>query len=469
MLYLFGQILFCLLAAVAGGCLLGWLVRGYHEREITEDLRHTLKATEDVKDRELEEALRNAEAHNARAEALERQLEEARDQLEALEGVPPATTLISMPQPGDESAAASTIAVDETVMVGSLMATGSDPMQDTLADVREEARERATEALRLQSELGSLRGQLEEKAETIATLETRLVELEPLQVKLAEREQRLRDLQAAPRAAEIPDDVAQRLARSGEEIDALREQVHARDTENNRTRYELQEAQSALEAGHVRVQELEALTATLREGIENATLRNEKQENVHRSVVSTLRTEVSTLEARLVEPAAEVAEAATLERHWKELILERNREIAALKQELASAAAASVAVSEPEPEPAGSAPMAAKGSAPRERKAETAAKPARPRGSRSRSSRRRVAEPDDLQEIHGVGPVLEAALNEIGVTRFEHVARWKRDDVDRISQQVDRAASRIRRERWVMSARRLHRAKYGVAVDLNAD
>ena len=70
-------------------------------------------------------------------------------------------------------------------------------------------------------------------------------------------------------------------------------------------------------------------------------------------------------------------------------------------------------------------------------------------------------ENDDLKLIHGVGPVLEQKLNELGVHTFRDVARWTEKDIDRIDDQLVHFQGRIRREGWVSSAKDEHFKKYG--------
>jgi predicted flap endonuclease-1-like 5' DNA nuclease len=79
----------------------------------------------------------------------------------------------------------------------------------------------------------------------------------------------------------------------------------------------------------------------------------------------------------------------------------------------------------------------------------------------TRHRHRRPARRDDLKLIHGIGPVLERTLNRLGVTRFQQIARWTDDDIDRIAGQLQDFPERIRRDGWVQSARREHLRKFG--------
>jgi large subunit ribosomal protein L21 len=78
---------------------------------------------------------------------------------------------------------------------------------------------------------------------------------------------------------------------------------------------------------------------------------------------------------------------------------------------------------------------------------------------KARRSRRK--EPDDLKLIHGIGPALERALNELGVTSFRQIARWKDKDIERVARKLGEPPERIRRDGWVENARTEHAGKYG--------
>ncbi|MFK8067547.1 MAG: hypothetical protein AB8D52_04810 [Gammaproteobacteria bacterium] len=61
---------------------------------------------------------------------------------------------------------------------------------------------------------------------------------------------------------------------------------------------------------------------------------------------------------------------------------------------------------------------------------------------------------DDLQEIKGIGSVLESKLHDMGVTRFKDIAKWDDSDIARFDQMFD-FSGRIGRENWVGQARKL--------------
>ena len=58
---------------------------------------------------------------------------------------------------------------------------------------------------------------------------------------------------------------------------------------------------------------------------------------------------------------------------------------------------------------------------------------------------------DNLQDIKGVGPVLEKKLNEIGVFRFKQIANWPEAAIDEFQDQLS-FPDRIRRDDWISQA-----------------
>ena len=74
--------------------------------------------------------------------------------------------------------------------------------------------------------------------------------------------------------------------------------------------------------------------------------------------------------------------------------------------------------------------------------------------------------PDDLKLIVGIGPVLERMLYQLGITRYDQIARWSERDIDEIDSRLPEFPGRIRRDAWVTQARALHQSKYGTAAPL---
>lgn len=62
---------------------------------------------------------------------------------------------------------------------------------------------------------------------------------------------------------------------------------------------------------------------------------------------------------------------------------------------------------------------------------------------------------DDLEAIDGVGPMLRALLNDLGVFYFWQVAEWTPREIDWVESKLMHFKGRIRRDDWVGHARRL--------------
>lgn len=71
---------------------------------------------------------------------------------------------------------------------------------------------------------------------------------------------------------------------------------------------------------------------------------------------------------------------------------------------------------------------------------------------------------DDLKKIHGIGPVLERALNKMGTYTFIQIAKWTPSDIARVAQKLDTNPDRIKRDNWVAGAKKQHREKYGEKI-----
>ncbi|NNC63897.1 MAG: hypothetical protein HKN84_03845 [Gammaproteobacteria bacterium] len=62
---------------------------------------------------------------------------------------------------------------------------------------------------------------------------------------------------------------------------------------------------------------------------------------------------------------------------------------------------------------------------------------------------------DDLKRVSGIGPIFERTLNEMGICRFEQLARLSEQDVERVAAGLETFPYRIVRDRWVEQARDL--------------
>jgi predicted flap endonuclease-1-like 5' DNA nuclease len=68
---------------------------------------------------------------------------------------------------------------------------------------------------------------------------------------------------------------------------------------------------------------------------------------------------------------------------------------------------------------------------------------------------------DDLELIHGVGPVLERMLYDMGIYFFKDIASWDAAKIAEMNEKLPNFRGRIEREGWVASAKEEHFKKYG--------
>ncbi len=435
MIWLLLQIGLCLLLAALGGWFLGWSMRGFRETDHVEDLRQTLSATVDVKDRQLSESYRQVEALRSRGEALERSnraLEAKREKRSPAtpEAPPRAMMAASAHHPAAE-------AIPERSRGGAAVEVLEDARQrrDARADLASERqrraeaetelREQGSTLVALRSEVESLRGAVDERASHVAELESRIIELEPLEGQLRISEAEVEKLQAAL----VQESSPTQEARSSE----LEEQLNARELRLNELRTRANDLRAELDTArrehrHIgsELADSEARAARLqREQEESARKlqrqieRNRKQETVHRSVVENLQRELETLrheasDARSIRQELESHRAAGAgdQERWREALAERESQIIAYWRRLADL--------------------------------EEQRHPVLPR-----------SDHDDLRLIRGIGPVFERLLHKIGVTRFAQIARWNDADIERMAKALDTNVKRIVREGWVESAREL--------------
>jgi predicted flap endonuclease-1-like 5' DNA nuclease len=71
---------------------------------------------------------------------------------------------------------------------------------------------------------------------------------------------------------------------------------------------------------------------------------------------------------------------------------------------------------------------------------------------------------DDLKKIHGIGPVLEQRLNEIGVTAFQQIAQFTKEDIERVANAIKSSPDRIVRDDWKGKAQKEYEEKYGKSL-----
>jgi predicted flap endonuclease-1-like 5' DNA nuclease len=63
-----------------------------------------------------------------------------------------------------------------------------------------------------------------------------------------------------------------------------------------------------------------------------------------------------------------------------------------------------------------------------------------------------VGDPDDLLQIKGIGPKLNALLISLGVTRFDQIAAWGAGEIDKVDDHLGAFKNRITRDSWVEQA-----------------
>lgn len=84
------------------------------------------------------------------------------------------------------------------------------------------------------------------------------------------------------------------------------------------------------------------------------------------------------------------------------------------------------------------------------------ADPAAPEGTKPRTMKApRKAGADDLKQIKGVGPKLEAMLNTLGFFHFDQIAKWTAAEVAWVDENLEGFKGRVSRDGWVEQAKTL--------------
>ncbi|MCV2863705.1 NADH:ubiquinone oxidoreductase [Defluviimonas sp. WL0075] len=73
----------------------------------------------------------------------------------------------------------------------------------------------------------------------------------------------------------------------------------------------------------------------------------------------------------------------------------------------------------------------------------------------------RNGQADDLKRIRGIGPALEALLNDIGVWHYDQIASWRARHIALVDERMTGFHGRITRDEWVKQARALVQAQRG--------
>lgn len=95
-----------------------------------------------------------------------------------------------------------------------------------------------------------------------------------------------------------------------------------------------------------------------------------------------------------------------------------------------------------------------------------AARPVRQNGNQlslqmEQANTARAEQKDDLSRIHGIGPVFARTLNKMGMRTYIQIARWKPEDIVKVAKKLYTAPERIKRDKWIDEAKKLHAQKYG--------
>ncbi len=69
-------------------------------------------------------------------------------------------------------------------------------------------------------------------------------------------------------------------------------------------------------------------------------------------------------------------------------------------------------------------------------------------------------EKDDLTLIEGITPTLEARLNQMGIRKYEEIARWSSLDIRRVAQRLEIEPRVILDQNWVLQAQMLWYERY---------
>jgi predicted flap endonuclease-1-like 5' DNA nuclease len=158
-------------------------------------------------------------------------------------------------------------------------------------------------------------------------------------------------------------------------------------------------------------------------------------------------------------PAAPVAKATAAPKLMDDPAPAKKTVKAKVKAPLKAAAtqAAPAAVAKPVAAKA----KTAKVPAPKAASKAAAPKPAAPKPKVAKpAAKAKVAVPDNLELLKGLGPKVNTMLKSLGVTSFAQVASWTTADVAEIDGKLGAFAGRISRDNWI------DQAKYLVAGDV---
>ena len=67
----------------------------------------------------------------------------------------------------------------------------------------------------------------------------------------------------------------------------------------------------------------------------------------------------------------------------------------------------------------------------------------------------RGGQPDDLQQISGIGPKLEKLCHSLGFYHFDQIANWTADEVAWVDHNLEGFKGRVTRDEWIKQAKKL--------------
>lgn len=410
MLTLIGQILGCLIVAVAIGMAMGWFLRSFTTSEKRQQLSE-IAARLRGREHEMDSLHHELKVRTSAVQILESKMVAAEAALKDLQAEAAAK--------GDQIDALQTDLSDKTASSNAL-ARETETLRQALAETEQALEDRAKGYADMQAELETAQDLMVRRDQEIATLKTwvdqlevkdaeitrlrgRISELEPVRDRLAAAEARLLDLEQQGRKA-------------WEERAALEGRLQAQVTES--------QAERAYRQNQAQVQAAEHLAA----------LREQEE------LVRKLREEVADMDVLRQDLAIKQAQLMEAEERRVMDVSEREEEIAALRRRLVEYRVAQGLMGKQAPRPADGDAQEKTGDKPSNG-------PAHPK--------------DDLKKIHGIGPVIERVLNRMGTHTFLQIAQWDHTDIERIADKLNTFPDRIVRDNWIEGAKEQHYLKYG--------
>lgn len=410
MLTLIGQILGCLIVAVAIGMAMGWFLRSFTTSEKRQQLSE-IAARLRGREHEMDSLHHELKVRTSAVQILESKMVAAEAALKDLQAEAAAK--------GDQIDALQTDLSDKTASSNAL-ARETETLRQALAETEQALEDRAKGYADMQAELETAQDLMVRRDQEIATLKTwvdqlevkdaeitrlrgRISELEPVRDRLAAAEARLLDLEQQGRKA-------------WEERAALEGRLQAQVTES--------QAERAYQQNQAQVQAAEHLAA----------LREQEE------LVRKLREEVADMDVLRQDLAIKQAQLMEAEERRVMDVSEREEEIAALRRRLVEYRVAQGLMGKQAPRPTDGDAQEKTGDKPSNG-------PANPK--------------DDLKKIHGIGPVIERVLNRMGTHTFLQIAQWDHTDIERIADKLNTFPDRIVRDNWIEGAKEQHYLKYG--------